>query len=153
MPNPSQTPEPRTLFSARFRDRNAYDIRTEPNSAELTSRHEHSASWQFIRNHPDVNSILYPSCRCPARGVNGFTRDIATLDQNPKALVPFLLIFRPPAQACYIVSAHQDPRWPSLGHHTDVRRLPTQADRHLECPDRRRRGQRYTRILRRHAKY
>ena len=114
LPNPSQTPEPRTLFSVRFRDRNAYDIRTEPNNAELTSRYEHSASWQFIRSHPDVNSILYPSCRCPDRGVNVFTRDIATLDQNPKALVPFLLIFRPPSQACYIVSAHQDPKWPSL---------------------------------------
>jgi hypothetical protein len=114
LPSPTQTPEPRTLFSVSFQDSAEHDIASEPNIAELTSRIDYSASWQFVRNHPEVRSIIYPSCRCPQHGRNVFTRDIETLGRTPKALINFNLILRAREKSCYIIHQTHDSRWPPL---------------------------------------
>ena len=114
LPAPSQTPEPRTLFSVEFYDEQAFDIRDESNLGDLTSRADLQASWQFVRSHPEILSIIYPSCRSPNRDLNVYIRDIQTLGLTPKALVPFLLILRASEKACYIVNKNYDDRWPSL---------------------------------------
>ena len=114
LPSPTQSPEPRTMFSVSFRDNVAYDIGDEPNVAQIMSRQDYSASWQFVRSHPEVRSIIYPSCRCPDRGRNIFTRDIGTLGRTPKDLVNFNLILRAGEKSCYVVHQSHDSRWPSL---------------------------------------
>jgi hypothetical protein len=114
LPSPSQTPEPRTLFSVHFQDEQAFDVSDESNLADLTSRTDLGASWEFARRHPELKSIVYPSCRCSDRGLNVFTRDLATLGHNPGALVPFVLILRSGERSCYIVNSNHDDRWPSL---------------------------------------
>ncbi|MCX6109566.1 MAG: RES family NAD+ phosphorylase [Proteobacteria bacterium] len=113
LPSSTQTPEPRTLFSVSFTDPQAFDLKKDPNWKAISGKAGYQASWEFVRAHPDTDSIWYPSCRAPD-GTNLFTRNIKTLGRDPMEQVQFSLVLRKKEKACYLFSTIQDLRWPSL---------------------------------------
>jgi len=113
LPSASQTPEPRTLFSVAFSGP-IFDIATEARLPEIISRKSMEASWDFVRNNPNVNSVLYPSCRDPDHGQNVFTKDISSLEKNPKNYTDLRFIFESQNRLVRILDRHEDPAWETL---------------------------------------
>jgi hypothetical protein len=74
----------RTLFSTDANNDKCIDLRQHKDCHAIMNKYDYSASHQFIENHPDINFILYPSCRDPKQRDNAAILDIHLLDKQPK---------------------------------------------------------------------
>jgi hypothetical protein len=81
----SQTPEPRTLFSLGVDTRAAIDIRGYPNVNKIMDRNDYSASHNFVNQNTNLEVLLYPSCRCPNKGLNAAVYEITKLEKKPRS--------------------------------------------------------------------
>lgn len=57
------------------------DLRSRRDLKALTSRDDHTASHAYMREHPKVRVVAYPSCRDPKRGLNYAALDITALSR------------------------------------------------------------------------
>lgn len=58
----------RTIFSLSITSPQITDIRTDPNIQKIMDRHDYGPSHEYLLAHPEVQVILYPSCRDPQHG-------------------------------------------------------------------------------------
>ncbi|HVE43860.1 MAG TPA: RES family NAD+ phosphorylase [Gammaproteobacteria bacterium] len=74
----------RTIFSVDADDRFAFDLSQDRQIENIIDKDDYTASHQFIKNHPDISFILYPSCRDPESRNNAAILNIHHLKQNLK---------------------------------------------------------------------
>lgn len=98
----SQTPEPRTHFQTEFHDEDCFDLRSHQGVAALMDRKDYEPSHDFMRAHPEVRSLLYPSCRDPERGDCVLTFEIRTLGLEPKKERTLHLIYEASSKTCLL---------------------------------------------------
>lgn len=102
IPDLSHEPESRTLFSVGVDDEDAYDLSGDAGINPIMSRNSYGASHAFIAAHPEIDVLLYPSCRCPNKGRNAAVFDINSLEQNPRTMIDLSFSYDAAAKAVRI---------------------------------------------------
>ncbi|GEM_PF-1497587 len=105
IPHLSQEPQPRTHFQITFLDDHCMDLRSHPEIEKLMSRKNYGPSHQFVEAHPEISSLLYPSCRDPQKGNCVVTFEINTLGKEPMAERMLHLMYQASQKKCLV----QDP--------------------------------------------
>jgi len=82
--NISSLPQARTLFSVDFSDPDLIDLSGRRDIKQIMNRNDHSKSHQVVRESPQTNSFLYPSCRDPERRICLVTYELTCLGKTPK---------------------------------------------------------------------
>ena len=108
--NTSHTPEPRTLFHVKFLDAHCLDLRRHPKMTKIMDRHRYAASHDFVETHPDLTSILYPSCRDPQHGNCLATFSPDTLGNKPTHSTTLHFIYHQKNQECVIENLMNETR-------------------------------------------
>jgi len=98
----SQEPQGRTHFTVSFEDPDLFDLTSHPDVGKIMDRRHYGPSHRFMESHPEVNSILYPSCRDPQRGDCVVTFEINTLGKKPLSERSLYLIYEVSQKKCRI---------------------------------------------------
>ncbi|MEK9146427.1 MAG: RES family NAD+ phosphorylase [Elusimicrobiota bacterium] len=72
----------RTILSLFVEESDIEDIGNDPNIGCIMDRKDYSASHDYIRRHPEVKVIGYPSCRDPQRRMNYAVLEIASVGKT-----------------------------------------------------------------------
>ncbi len=67
-------------------------------------RRDLSSSHSIVKEHPEINTFLYPSCRAPDQGKCVVTYDIICLGFSPKSLNILSYSFNTKTNTCYVTS-------------------------------------------------
>lgn len=103
----SQTPQPKTLFSAGINVAGATNLASHPDLKSLIARTDYSASHRYIEDHPDVTVLLYPSCRCPQAGQNAAVFAIAEMAPQPMSLDQVTFVYESAQKSVRIFQGKQ----------------------------------------------
>lgn len=106
----SQEPQSRTHFQVSFKDRRCLDIRKIPGITKIMNRKDYSASHHFVRNHPELTSLLYPSCRDPDHGDSVVTFLVTTLGKEILSERTVNFIYHEKEKKCVVEYASEDVR-------------------------------------------
>lgn len=102
LPGLSHEPEARTMFSVGVDDLNAYALSGHPAITQIMDRNSYSASHAFIEAHPEIDVLLYPSCRCAQQGINVAVFAIERLEPSPSTMVDLRFSYDSSAKAVRI---------------------------------------------------
>lgn len=104
-----QTAEPRTHFTVEFIDPHSTDISKHKDIDRIMDRHDYSASHDFAQKHPNLSSIMYPSCREPQRGKCAAVFELMTLGEKPLSNEALFFIYNPDLRSCTIEGLGVEP--------------------------------------------
>lgn len=96
----SHEPQPRTHFQVEFRDERCFDLRDHPDVSAIMNRRAYDASHRFVAAYPELDSILYPSCRDPNRGDCVVTFEINCLGKDPREERTLHFIYQAAEKKC-----------------------------------------------------
>lgn len=100
--NLSQQSQARTHFQVTFKDDHAVNLKEHTRHKKIMDRHDYGPSHQFVQSNPNVNSILYPSCRDPQQRTCVVTFKIETLGKTPLEERTLHFIYQTSQKLCCI---------------------------------------------------
>lgn len=60
----------RTGFSVDTDDTNSFDLKSDPHFEKIMNKNSYADSHEFIRQHPEIDYLIYPSARDPQKKNN-----------------------------------------------------------------------------------
>lgn len=85
------------------------DIRRHRDVKKIMNRDDYGASQAFMSQHPNLRSLIYPSCRDPERGASVAVFAIDVLGKKILKEHTLHLIYDESRQSCLIEDALGDP--------------------------------------------
>lgn len=104
----SQEAQARTHFTVSFKDAKLFDLRKDPACREVMARKDYAPSHEFMRAHPEITSILYPSCRDPEAAACVVTFEIETLGRKALSEKTLYFVYQAARKACSIQDVLQN---------------------------------------------